>query len=50
MQVVFSEMQDLLAVKFAKRKDTFTHEDKASGFFKVLRFEGYEIPVCVALD
>jgi hypothetical protein len=49
LQISFSEMQDLLSVKFAKRKDTFTQEDKASGFFKVLRFDGYEIPVCVSL-
>lgn len=50
LQISFSEMQDLLSVKFAKRKDTFTQEDKASGFFKVLRFDGYEIPVCVSID
>lgn len=50
LQIVFSEMQDLLSVKFAKRKDIFTQEDKASGFFKVLRFDGYEIPVCVSID
>jgi hypothetical protein len=50
LQISFSEMQDLLSVKFAKRKDTFTQEDKASWFFKVLRFDWYEIPVCVALE
>lgn len=50
LQISFSDMQDLLSVKFARRKDAFTQEDKASGFFKVLRFERYEIPVCVIFD
>lgn len=49
LQIYFSEMQDLLSVKFAKRKDTFTQEDRASWFFKVLRFDWYEIPVCVSI-
>lgn len=50
LQILFSEMQDLLAVKFAKRKDIFTQEDKASWFFKILLFEWYEIPVCVSIQ
>jgi hypothetical protein len=47
-EIVFSDMQDLLAVKFARRKETFTQEDRASGFFRIIQFEDQKIPVCVA--
>lgn len=50
LRISFSEMQDLLSVKFAKRKDIFAQEDKASWFFKILHFEWYEIPVCVSIQ
>ena len=46
----FSDMQDLLAVKFAKRKEHFTQEDRASGFYKTVYFEWHQIPVCVTWD
>lgn len=45
--IEFSNMQDLLFAKFAKRKEQFSQEDRASGFYKVLHFDGKEIPVCV---
>lgn len=45
--IEFSDMQDLLFAKFAKRKEQFSQEDRASGFYKVLHFDGKEIPVCV---
>ncbi|NRH21422.1 hypothetical protein HOO68_05235 [Candidatus Gracilibacteria bacterium] len=45
--VSFSEMQDLLSVKFAKRKEQFVQDDRASGFYKTVYHEGYRIPVCV---
>lgn len=49
-QIVFSDMQDLLSVKFSKRKETFTQEDRSSWFFKVVRFDEYQIPVCVSIN
>jgi hypothetical protein len=46
--ISFSDMQDLLYAKFAKRKEQFSHEDKTSGFYKTIHYEGHEIPVCVS--
>jgi len=35
LNIIFSEMQDLLSVKFAQRKDTFTQEDRAAWFLRL---------------
>lgn len=48
LMISFSDMQDLLYAKFAKRKEQFSHEDKTSGFYKTIHYEGHEIPVCVS--
>jgi len=50
LAVEFSDIQDFMHAKYAMRKGNFSQEDRTAGFYRVVHFEGYRIPVSVTSE